>query len=140
MLSFGDGTEEAGTNATHIYSEPGEYTVTFSSTEVLGYRSSTQRRIVIKPEAAITQPPGQTGGGEPGQQQPGQGATTAPSAQPSGPDISAPLQASIDPLRQTLPLIRKVRELRFACRMSKPGTCVVHTALGSGRVTLEHAG
>ncbi len=140
VLSFGDGSEDAGTTATHTYGAPGEYTVTFSSTEVLGYRSSTQRRIVIEPEAAITTPPSQTGGGEPSQQQPGQGVTTAPRIQPGGPAIPAPLSFSVDPLRQTLRAIRKTRELRFACRMSEPGTCVVRTALGGDRVTLERAG
>ena len=108
--------------------------------EVLGYRSSTQRRIVIEPKAGTTPLPGQAGGGEPGQQQSGEGATTVPRIQSGRPDVSAPLRLSIDPPRQTLRAIRKTRELRFACRMSEPGTCVVRTALGSGRVTLERAG
>ena len=48
-LEFGDGTSAAGVSATHIYAKPGDYTITFSSTEVLGYRGSTRQTIVIEP-------------------------------------------------------------------------------------------
>lgn len=47
MMEFGDGASAATTNVTHTYAEPGEYTVTFTSREVLGYQSSAQRTIVI---------------------------------------------------------------------------------------------
>lgn len=149
MLSFGDGSKDAATSAMHTYNAPGEYAVTFSDTEVLGYKRSAQRRILIEPAAGGTTPPSKAGespvpsppseaGGGTAEQQPGQGATTP--LQRGGPAISPPLKAKIDPLRQTLRAIRKARVLRFVCRLSGPGTCVVHTALGNGRITLEQAG
>jgi PKD domain-containing protein len=57
-MDFGDGTSVASTSATHTYSEPGEYTVSFSSTEVLGYPSSAQRTIVVGPTESSSEPPG----------------------------------------------------------------------------------
>ncbi len=47
LLEFGDGTSIEGFDGTHTYTQPGRYTVSFASTEVLGYRSSTQRSITI---------------------------------------------------------------------------------------------
>jgi len=58
LLDFGDGTAVASPSATHTYDEPGEYTVTFASTSVLGYRTSGQRTIAVGPE-------GGSGGGDP---------------------------------------------------------------------------
>ncbi len=43
MFDFGDGASAASTDATHTYTQPGRYAVKFTSTEVLGYRTSTQR-------------------------------------------------------------------------------------------------
>ena len=57
LLSFGDGTSSSATSATHTYAAPGEYTVKFSSTDVLGYASSTQRAIVIGPTGQVVSPP-----------------------------------------------------------------------------------
>lgn len=52
-LEFGDGsTSSTGTSTTHTYSSPGEYTVTFASTEVLGYRTTARRTITIVPDEA----------------------------------------------------------------------------------------
>jgi hypothetical protein len=152
MLDFGDGSQDAATSATHTYSAPGEYVVTFSATEVLGYKRSAQRKIVIEPAAGEPPPPpppskegesptpgspSETSGGTV-EQRPGQGATTP--LQQAQPAVLPPLRATIDPLAQTLRAIRRARELRFVCRLSGPGTCVVHTALGSGRTTLAQAG
>ena len=47
-IEFGDGESAAKTAAVHTYEEPGEYEVTFSGAEVLGYRSSATRTITIK--------------------------------------------------------------------------------------------
>jgi hypothetical protein len=48
-IEFGDGESAAKTEAVHTYEGPGEYEVTFSGAEVLGYRSSVTRTIEIKP-------------------------------------------------------------------------------------------
>jgi PKD domain len=48
-IEFGDGESAANTQAVHTYEEPGEYEVTFSGAEVLGYRSSVTKTITIKP-------------------------------------------------------------------------------------------
>ncbi len=47
LLEFGDGESVADTEASHVYEEPGEYEVTLGGAEVLGYRASAQRTIVI---------------------------------------------------------------------------------------------
>lgn len=92
-LSFGDGTEQAGASATHTYDFPGEYTVTLSDTEVLGYPRLARKTIVIKPasdgtasnegtapkESPHPEPPAETvspgSGSQPGMgSQPGSGA------------------------------------------------------------------
>jgi len=49
LLDFGDGTTAASTSATHVYTEPGEFTVSFTGTEVLGYMSTAERTISIDP-------------------------------------------------------------------------------------------
>jgi PKD domain len=48
-LDFGDGTQVAASSATHVYAEPGEYDVSFASTDVLGYRAVAHRTIAIGP-------------------------------------------------------------------------------------------
>jgi hypothetical protein len=56
VVEFGDGAVAYGTSATHVYGEPGEYEVTFWSTNVLGYRTSAQRTIAIGPEGGSAEP------------------------------------------------------------------------------------
>jgi PKD domain-containing protein len=56
LVDFGDGTIAAGAAATHTYSEPGEYTVRFSSADVLGYEASAQRTISIAPGEGSPEP------------------------------------------------------------------------------------
>jgi hypothetical protein len=73
VLEFGDGESAASTQADHVYDEPGEYEVKASGAEVLGYRASAQRTIMILPagspepgpEEDEPEEPG-TGGSEPG--------------------------------------------------------------------------
>jgi hypothetical protein len=57
QIEFGDGTEVAGTEATHVYDEPGTYLVKAAGAEELGYRAVAQRTITIVGE-------GDGGGGE----------------------------------------------------------------------------
>jgi PKD domain len=56
LLEFGDGESLADTEATHVYEEPGEYEVTFSGAEVLGYRSSARHTITIAPREGSSEP------------------------------------------------------------------------------------
>ena len=49
LLEFGDGESVADTEASHVYEEPGKYDVVLGGAEVLGYRTSAQRTIVIEP-------------------------------------------------------------------------------------------
>jgi len=51
-FEFGDGASAASLSATHTYSRPGKFTVTFNSTDVLGYGTSTQRIITISPNGS----------------------------------------------------------------------------------------
>jgi hypothetical protein len=48
-IDFGDGETAPKTAAVHTYEKPGEYEVTFSGSEVLGYRSSVTRTITVEP-------------------------------------------------------------------------------------------
>jgi PKD domain len=149
LLNFGDGSEDAGTSAAHTYEAPGEYTVSFTSTELLGYRSTTKRRIVIDPEAPAKTPPGEPSSGsnegetkapqnDPTQQQ--QLGTTTHASGIASIGIAEPFKVSLRPFSATLAGMRRTREMRFTCRLSEPGRCVVHTALGSGRIELARAG
>jgi hypothetical protein len=86
VLSFGDGASATSTSATHTYSAPGEYEVTFSSTDVLGYRRSTQRTIVIAPATAPPEPSGTTSensGSEAGTSKPATGQPGASNTAPT---------------------------------------------------------
>jgi hypothetical protein len=49
QIDFGDGQSVADTTASHSYDRPGEYRVSASGTEVLGYAASSQRTITIVP-------------------------------------------------------------------------------------------
>ncbi|MGN6373153.1 MAG: PKD domain-containing protein [Solirubrobacteraceae bacterium] len=133
LLSFGDGDKAAATSATHTYSAPGEYTVSFSNTEVLGYPRRMQRTILIEPSSkplvAKESPVAKEEKSE-----------SSPPAQLGSVGKHSTLRASIRPLEQSLGAIRKTRELRFVCQMSEPGRCYVHTRLGSASITLKHAG
>jgi hypothetical protein len=84
VLEFGDGTSISddtrimradsqlshstvttdGATAVHTYSQPGRYSVTFSGTEVLGYRTSARRTIVIASAKGSSDPEGGLSGSE----------------------------------------------------------------------------
>jgi hypothetical protein len=49
-IGFGDGEEVAGITAAHVYDAPGEYQLTATGAEELGYRVSAQSTIKILPE------------------------------------------------------------------------------------------
>lgn len=138
VLDFGDGSQEAATSATHTYGAPGEYVVTFSGREVLGYERSAQRKIVIEPTTGGPPPPPSKGDESPASSPPSE--TGGRTVEPPRLAVSPPLKATIGPLGQTLRTIRRSRGLRFVCRLNGPGTCTVRTALGSGSTTLGQAG
>jgi hypothetical protein len=91
LLEFGDGTSTSGatsmaragdrsshstttpegTRTVHTYSQPGRYSVTFSGTEVLGYRTSAHRTILIGPaDGSSGSEDGSTGSEEEEQSEP----------------------------------------------------------------------
>lgn len=113
LLDFGDGGTAASTSATHVYVEPGEYTVRFTSTEVLGYPSSAERTILIAPsedEDGPGEPGGKNGGGA-GEESVGKpdGGSFGPiSAQPD-PSPAADCQAARADYNRRL---RRLRNLR----------------------------
>jgi hypothetical protein len=51
-IAFGDGSSAGAAEATHTYDEPGEYEVSGSGAEVLGYMASSQRTITVLPAGA----------------------------------------------------------------------------------------
>jgi PKD domain len=80
-IEFGDGASASGTSATHTYAAPGEYTVTFSGTEVLGYESRAQRAIVVGTGEEDEEPDPK--GGQPGDSDQGDpGHVTSPGGNP----------------------------------------------------------
>jgi hypothetical protein len=50
-IEFGDGGKAASAAAIHTYTEPGEYKVSVSGAEELGYAASAQRTITVSPAA-----------------------------------------------------------------------------------------
>jgi hypothetical protein len=50
QIDFGDGEGASTTTTSHIYEEPGEYEVSGTADEVLGYGATEQRTITIVPE------------------------------------------------------------------------------------------
>lgn len=118
LLDFGDGVTAASTSATHVYAEPGEYTVRFTSTEVLGYPSSAERTIAIAPseggEGSDDEGGNENGGQSAGPPSgdPSPPSTTPPpgasSAQP-GPSLLAGCLAAMADRKRTLRLLRNLR-------------------------------
>jgi hypothetical protein len=52
--SFGDGAGASGTSVTHVYTTPGDYTVTLNSVDALDNLSSASATIAISPTPAIS--------------------------------------------------------------------------------------
>lgn len=145
LLNFGDGTSEPSADATHTYAEPGEYTVTFSSTEVLGYRTSTHRLITIKPATGTTETDtpksGQSGSGATGidPAASGDGSSTTSSAS----SVSAkllPLEFRFGLVRQSLRAVLRARAIRGVCYLSAPGVCTARGAAGAGHASFGSGG
>ncbi len=149
LLSFGDGTSASATSATHTYAAPGKYTVTFSSTDVLGYRSSTRQTIVIGPHTSKAPPP------ETGTTETATTDTTGPASstddatgsvaadtltQPSTSPKPPPLGLELGLAKQTLRAILRTKAIHIVCHLNTPGTCTVHTPAGAGHTTLKTAG
>jgi hypothetical protein len=149
LLSFGDGMSVPSADATHTYTEPGEYTVTFSSTEVLGYRTSTHRFITIKPAPGTTET-GTTGSGQSDSggtgidtTGSGDGFSTTSSASPIQPSVSVkilPLGFKFGLVRQTLRAILRARAIHGICYLGAPGVCTVRGAVGDGHTSFRSPG
>jgi hypothetical protein len=89
LLDFGDGATAASTSAAHVYAEPGEYTVRFTSTEVLGYQSSAERTVSIVDPGSDEGEGGQDEEGE-GEEQGGSPSSgdSLPSSGPQLPNVT----------------------------------------------------
>jgi hypothetical protein len=62
-IEFGDGEAFAGTEATHVYDEPGEYLVRAAGAEELGYQGFALHTITITGEGEGEPDPGEEGPG-----------------------------------------------------------------------------
>lgn len=102
-LEFGDGGKAAGTAAVHTYTEPGEYEVTASGAEELGYQGSVQQMIKIVGEGAGGEE-GSGGEGGKGEVPPLQGESPPP-APPAAPDQCPAAKAARD---SAIAALRKV--------------------------------
>lgn len=76
QIEFGDGAKVAGTEATHVYDEPGEYLVKAAGAEELGYVGFAQQTITIRGEGAGEEEPDPES--EPGPGSGGSGGSTKP--------------------------------------------------------------
>jgi hypothetical protein len=122
VIDFGDGGSVALTSTTHTYSQPGEYTVKFASTELLGYRTSTMRKVMIAPAPRST-----LGGGGPSSH-PGEARETQPPSSLMSMAVSPPPQkAAVRPrvtlVKQSLRAILTARAIRIVCA-ARPGSAL----------------
>ncbi len=134
--SFGDGTTATDESVSHVYTTPGTYTVTASSSDILGNTSSQNSTIVIA--AAPT-----TGSGVPN---PGPASTTAAAPTPvstaTGGPPPTPVAAGSTPVaRLTLRVTQAHPRWREPTRSAATGrppidTHFVLTVNQSARVTL----
>jgi hypothetical protein len=119
-IDFGDGEKAAGTEATHVYDEPGTYLVRAAGAEELGYLGFAEQTLTIvgdgeaEPDPEPEQQPG-PGGGE------GSGGGDPQADPPAG---TAPPLAGPSPL----------------CAGSETALAVAARRLRSVRVKLESAG
>ncbi len=99
-IDFGDGEEVAGLTAAHVFDAPGEYALTATGAEELGYRASGQRTIkVVEGEIGAPGLPGGPGsGGTPtadgGGSSSGSASPPVQGPPPSGEDACATAQAA----------------------------------------------
>jgi hypothetical protein len=126
-IDFGDGQSVADTMASHTYDRPGEYQVSASGTEVLGYAASSQRTITVVPagsirESELPQPAGSSAAGPAGS---GSGALSGPSganavlAPGSGAGESAACAAAHAALRSARSHLKRTVDKRAAATRRK---------------------
>jgi hypothetical protein len=83
VIDFGDGDTAVTTRATHTYEAPGEYEVSGSGAEVLGYATSSSQTIKVVPA-------GMGGGTPPGSEStPEANDPTSTNVPPEGQDVSS---------------------------------------------------
>jgi hypothetical protein len=63
VWNFGDGTQGSGQSVTHVYTQPGIYTVIITATSTEGVSSTYQTQIFVGSPVAGQSPNGITGGG-----------------------------------------------------------------------------
>lgn len=132
LLEFGDGASSTTSgDASHTYSNPGTYTVTFSGTEVMGYRSTVRRTIVIEPASSGQSPPAKS--------QSVQSGERPPATKESRPSATV-VDLGLEWLRQSRASILAKGTLRAVCHMSSPGVCTLHGVAGLGKTRLAKGG
>jgi hypothetical protein len=128
-LDFGDGTQVAASSATHVYGEPGEYDVSFASTDVLGYRTVVHRTIAIGPAEESPDPDPDPDPESPDPEPVGSPSqlASAPSPAPAGdsPDGCAMAQAARE---KTLHLLRSTQSRLRRARSSAEARKLRHRA------------
>jgi len=112
-IEFGDGTEVAGTEATHVYDEPGTYLVKAAGAEELGYIGFAQRTITILGEGEGEPDPDPKPGDGGGGGQEGQTKVVDPPALPVTPGVPpGPTQACLAAGAARDAAVARVRKLR----------------------------
>jgi hypothetical protein len=120
LLEFGDGASATSTSASHTYTQPGRYLVTFTSTEVLGYRVSRREAITIG--AAGSSP-----------------EAVSPIRRPASAK-SPTLKVKLSLARQTLHAILHEKSVKVICHVNAPGACTVRGPVSFHRASLKVAG
>ncbi len=133
-LEFGDGTSVAGVSATHTYARPGDYTITFSSTEVLGYRGSTRQTIAIEPAPGGGGGSGSSASGESSPEQTSGllPATGSAGAGPTGAGVSAGGSSASSPAA-AIGHPTAVRHRTSRCEARRPSRARRRTRIGHRR-------
>jgi hypothetical protein len=105
VIDFGDGGSAVATRATHIYEASGEYEVSGSGAEVLGYAASSSRTIEVVPAGMGGGTPGlpgsEGGGGLPGTPGSESGGGTPPGSE-STPEANDPISTNVPPEGQAV--------------------------------------
>jgi hypothetical protein len=100
VIDFGDGGSAGATRATHTYEAPGEYEVSGSGAEVLGYAASSSQTIKVVPAGTGGGAPGvpgsEGGGGSPGAPGSESGGGTPPGSESTS-EANHPTSTNVPP-------------------------------------------
>ncbi|HEX6780658.1 MAG TPA: hypothetical protein VF125_01370 [Solirubrobacterales bacterium] len=119
-IEFGDGAKVAGTEATHIYEEPGTYLVKAAGAEELGYRGVAEHTITIRGDGEEEPDP------DPGPDPGSGGESPQGGTKVEGPPLASPPPVPPGPSR--------------ACSAATAARDAAAARLRRARVRLESAG